>query len=343
MRRVQAVPLSPRNLGAFTERLRNSDPQTWPKFLNRAWSNVAEKLEKPDAARETVVGAVTAAHTCAVAVSGRARSNQRSVARQEVSSAILSISNCIKRIRAPIRHRLNEVAQIEFHDGHADSEAIFNFFNRCTDVVSGLPGETDVVRIVNALGVPKYEIEKSEGKIATEPTLKLISDWESMHPSARAIVEESLGTIVKDPAAPLSARDIFSTIACSLAVGAINEVQENSVDLLLTYVAVVAEIWRQAGLYPGRASRDGDPEYRSQFHVFLELVLLDQFNPRSRLFDRLNDEELMRNREFLDSLLRTKDLSKDERAETGIGPRYQWLINERHIRDAIEQDSKKDT
>jgi hypothetical protein len=340
MRRVKAVPLSRRNLQSFIDRRLCSEAEAWPTFLYRAWAIVAEELEQPDVARKTVISAVAAAHACAVAVSARVQANARSRARQEVSSAISIIFNCTKRIRAPIRHALNELAQIEFREGPVNSEVMTSFFDGCAGVIKGLPSEADVVRIVNALGVSGYEIEKSKGRrIAAKPTLKLISDWESMHPSVRAIVEENLEQLVKDASIPLSARDIFSAIARSLTLGAITEVQKKSVDLLIVYVAAVAESWRQAGLHPGRAWHPEEPEHRSHFHRFLELVLIDQFDPSSRLFNRLDEIELMRNRRFLASFA----LEKDEREEAGIGPRNQWLISESHIRAATEHDSKKDS
>jgi hypothetical protein len=252
----------------------------------------------------------------------------------------LRIFNCIKRIRAPIRYSLDELAQTTFRDGHADSEAIFDFLNGCADVANGLPKENDAARIVRALGVSTAEIE-SPDKAFTKPTLKLINDWESMHSSVRALVEERLAITVeaaKDPATSLSARQIFSTIVHSLTVGAVTAIQGSSKAPLVAYVALVGEAWQQADLYPGRASKDGDPDYRSKFHRFVELVLIGQFDPRSRLFDRLNADELVRERELLASLL----LDKEERKDVRIGPRYHWLISEHHLRSAaVERVSKK--
>ncbi len=339
MRRVKPVALSQRNLNQFIDRLNATEPQDWPTFLYRAWAIVAIELEKPDVARETVISTVAAAHACALAVSARVQANARSLARQEVSSAISSIFNCIKRSSASIRNALNEVAQIEFREGHADSEVVTNFFNGCADFVKGVPSEADVVRMVNAFGVPNHEIEKLNRRIPAKPTLKLISDWESMHPSVRTSVELELQRLVSNRSSNLKALEVFSTLAHSLANESVTETRENSGDLLIAYVAEVAEIWRRWELYPGRATRGDDSEYRSQFHRFLELVLINQFDPRSRLFDRLDEKELMRNRKFIASLA----LDGDERGEAGIGPRYQWLIGEYHIREANKPDSKNET
>jgi hypothetical protein len=345
VRRVELVPLARRKLDAYLKRLNESESEAWPKFLNRAWAIVAQELAKPDVAREVVLGAVAAAHHCAVAVSATALANVQSQAHREVSSAVLRIFNCIKRIRAPIRYSLDELAQTTFRDGHADWEAIFDFLKGCADLASGLPDEIDAVRIVSALGISTAEIESLD-KAFRKPTLKLINDWESMHSSVRAIVEERLAITVKeakDPPTALSARKIFSTIDHSLTIGAVTGVQGSSKDLLVAYVALVAEGWRQADLYPGRASKEGDTEYRSKFHRFLGLVLISQFDPRSRLFDRLNADELTRIRGFLASPP-FDELDKEERKIVRIGPRYQWLISEHHVRPAAtEPVSKKAT
>jgi hypothetical protein len=336
MRRVKAVPLSRRNLQSFIDRRLCSEAEAWPTFLYRAWAIVAEELEQPDVARKTVISAVAAAHACAVAVSARVQANARSQARQEVSSAILSILNCVKRIRAPIRHALNEVAQVQFREGHADSEVMTNFFNGCADFVKGLPSEADVVRMVNALGVPVYEIEKLNRRIPATPTLKLIGDWESMHPSVRTAVELDLQKLVDDRSGNLTARDVLTTVAHSLAVESVTETREYSGDLLTAYVAEVAEIWRSSGLHPGRARRDGDGEYRSRFHVFLELVLLNQFDPRSRLFDKPSEEELKPGRKDYASLRASGE-------EVVMGPDYQWLTGDEDLKTALASDSKNST
>ena len=336
MRHVKAVPLSRRNLHEFIDRLVCTKAEDWPTFLSRAWAVVAIELKKPDVARKTVMDAVAAAHACMVAVSARAEANGRSRARQDVSSAILSISNCVKRIRAPIRKALNEVAQIEFREGHADSEVATNFFNSCADFVKGVPSDADAVRIVNALGVPKHEIEKLNRRIPAKPTLKLISDWDSMHPFVRTAVELDLQKLVEDRSEDLTALDVLTAISHSLAVQSVTETRKYSGDLLTAYVAEVAEIWRISGLHPGRARRDGDVDYRSRFHVFLELVLLHQFEPRSRLFDKPSEEELKPGRSDYASLRASGE-------QVVLGPGYQWLTRDEDLKTALASDSKNST
>ena len=340
MRRVKVVPLSRRNLKAFINWLNCTEAEAWPKFLHRAWKIVAEELKKPDVARATVADAVAAAHTCAVAFSNRTLANERTRVQREVTSAASKLSNLIRRVPAPLRNALNEVARAEFREGgHADSEVVADFLAGCVRVAEIFPNMKDARTALGLLGISVGQIEKTDHNSNHRTPKFTILNYEAVHLSARAIVEERLETLMKDPSAPRMASDIFSTIAASLTIASTAEIRENGVDLLIAYVTKVAAIWRRVDLYPGRASKEGDPEYRNQFHRFLELVLIDQFDPRSRLFDRLNAEELMRNREFLASLA----LEKVEREETGIHPRYQWLISERHIRAAIEHDSKKDT
>ena len=44
-------------------------------------------------------------------------------------------------------------------------------------------------------------------------------------------------------------------------------------DLITNYVASVAQIWLRHGIRPGRAVHPSNPNYRSKFHRFVDLVL----------------------------------------------------------------------
>ena len=157
----QAVPLSRRNLHEYIDSLVCTEAEAWPKFLCRAWAIVAKELKKPAAARDTVIDAVTAAHTCAIAVSNRAQANEQGRARQEVLSAISRIFEPIER-RAPIRHELDQVAQREFRDGHTDLEVIASFFDGCADVARDFPEVPDVKRMMGALGATADKFETTD-------------------------------------------------------------------------------------------------------------------------------------------------------------------------------------
>ena len=269
MRRVKVVPLSRRNLKAFINRLDCTEAEAWPKFLHRAWEIVAEELKKPDVARATVTDAVAAAHTCAVAFSNRTLANERTRVQREVISAASKLSNLIRRVPAPLRNALNEVARAEFREGgHADSEVVADFLAGCVRVAEIFPNMKDARTALGLLGISVGQIEKTDHNSNHRTPKLTILNYEAVHPSARAIVEERLETLMKDPSAPRVASDVFSTIAASLTIASTAEIRENGVDLLITYVTTVADIWRRMDLYPGRAAREGDPKYRSRFHRF---------------------------------------------------------------------------
>jgi hypothetical protein len=285
MRHVKAVPLSRRNLNEFIDRLDCTEVEAWPKFLYRAWAIVAKELEKPAAARDTVIDAVAAAHACAIAFSARTQSNQQNEVRGKLLSAVLNILKPIER-RAPIRRELDEVARREFREGHVDLDAIASFFNGCADAVRCFKEVPDSKRMMGALGAPVEQFETTEE--CSEPrTLNLINHYEALHPADRRAVEESLRKLIRDPSASLTALEVFSAIAHALTVAAITEPQKDGGDLLIAYVADVEKVWRRAGLRPSRVRNASKPEYRGRYHRFLELVLIDQLDPRSRLFDPL--------------------------------------------------------
>ena len=67
-------------------------------------------------------------------------------------------------------------------------------------------------------------------------------------------------------------------------------------------------------------------KYRGPYHRFLELVLIDQLDPRSRLFDPLSEKEL----ELAGKI--HASLPKELREDTRIGPKYEWLISEHYLK-----------
>jgi hypothetical protein len=149
-----------------------------------------------------------------------------------------------------------------------------------------------------------------------------------MHISERTVVEEGLRELARERSASLTAFDVFASIANSLARVTFAEQQESGGDLLTAYVADVGKIWRRARLNPGRARHPEKPEYRSPFHIFLELVLIDHMDPRSRLFDHPGGEELDPARKVHASL------PPKAREVTRIGSKHEWLISEHHLKTA---------
>ncbi len=198
----------------------------------------------------------------------------------------------------------------EFCDGHADPEVVASFFNGCADVARRFQQVPDAKRMMRALGAPLEKFETADE--SAEPwTLNLINHYEAMHPIDRAAVEEGLRKLTRGPSASLTVLDVFSAIAYALTVAAITEPKEDGGDLLTAYVADVAKLWRRAGFRPSRVRNASKPEYRGPYHRFLELVLIDQLDPRSRLFDPL-----------------PKELGQNTR----IGPKYKLLISEHYLR-----------
>jgi hypothetical protein len=333
MRRVKALPLARRNLDAYMKELNESEPKAWPTFLFRAWAIVAEELKKPDIAGQTVMDAVAAAHVCAVAVSARTLANARTQAREDTAVAIKRIFNCAKR-RATIRRTLDEVVRRTYFDGHADAETMADLFNGCAVAVKGLRDKANTRTIINALGIPKYKITKRKGKPSTKPSLGLIDNYDAMHPDERGRIERDLQELLSNHLENLTSLKVFGRLAESLTIAATIDNREQSGDLLRAYISDAAKIWRQSDLRPSRARHPEDPEYRSLFHLFLELVLINQFDPRSRLLDRIDDRELEFARKIYVSL------PKDLRAETSMGPRNEWLIGDEDLKIVLAAESK---
>jgi hypothetical protein len=126
-----------------------------------------------------------------------------------------------------------------------------------------------------------------------------------MHLADRRAVEAGLRNLISRPSAGFTALDVFSTIAHALTVAIITERQEDGGDLLTAYVADVEKVWRRAGFRPSRVRNASKSKYRGPYHRFLELVLIDQFDPISRQFDPLGENDRRDNWLISEHYLRT--------------------------------------
>src|SRR5262249_45062831 len=87
--------------------------------------------------------------------------------------------------------------------------------------------------------------------------------------------------------------DVFNALASALRFDRTAHPNAQIPPLIVEYVAELATFWRQAGLRPTRATRVGDPTYRSKFHRFVDLVLTAMTEPSAQRhlinLDDLND------------------------------------------------------
>jgi hypothetical protein len=270
-----------------------------------AWAIVAEELEKPNVARETIINAVAAAHACAVAASNRSLSNARSQSRQKVSKAAASISTCVRDTRAVLRHALDDAAQRKFLGEHVDSEVMDGFLDDCRNVALKFFDVPYAVRILNELGWTE-----NQDDVSRPYALQLLNEIEAMHSLDRRVVEDGLRLMADQPS-NVSALKVFSTIAGSLEAPSAAEFREYAGDLNITYVSDVAGIWRRSGLRPARSHLVENPDHRSWFHHFVELVLRDH-------------------------------LDLDPRRPGAVPEnRYEWLISDEDLKTVISADSEK--
>jgi hypothetical protein len=115
------------------------------------------------------------------------------------------------------------------------------------------------------------------------PTLHLVHEFDAMPPHDRRAVEECVTDLLRRTPSG-SAADVLTEMAKALSFQRPASTRENVGDLHLTYVLAVADRWRQKSLRPTRSHLDGNPDHKSRFHRFLELVLRDhlELNPRRK-------------------------------------------------------------
>jgi hypothetical protein len=271
MRRNAHLPQARRNLHAYIQHLKNTEPQSWPTLLFAAWEIIAKELNKPDQARQTVIAAVEAAHTCAGALSARLHVNSGSRRREAVLRAAKRISTRIKRMPVAAQRALDDVVRREVP---IDTESVLGFLNGCSNILASFPRAPLVVEIQDLLAGEYDDVPKDKLPIEKWP-MKVDKAVETMYPPDRQLVEDGLSKLFNNRSLGPSALDVFTAIADSLEVRPFAKLREYVGDLHRAYVADVAEIWRDAGLKPTRSHLLGKPDHKSRFHHFLELVLRD--------------------------------------------------------------------
>jgi hypothetical protein len=344
-RRVEYASFRRGEFKRLLERLRNAKTADWPKYLKRASEVIANEQDQPEIARAITLDAVAIAYNYTHAINATAMVNARLRALSNLGDATARIFNCMKRIEAPIRKAFDQAAQSHFSDG-VDSETIKAFLHECAVIAETHPENADAGRILAALG----RLEVPEENFVSDAS-KMINDHEALHPQDRWGLQDSLKDLVANPN-KVTALAVFKGVAAACAYKSPfldsenkdankiplleSEIEDADVD---AYIKEVASCWKRYGLRPAREYKlDGPPKhnhkYKSRFHRFAELVLIDCLDPGARTFEP-TDHDVDRAQEIESRLPR-------EVREKLIPPGHRDLISDHRIRQALADDSKND-
>ena len=135
--------------------------------------------------------------------------------------------------------------------------------------------------------------------------------------------------------ADATAADVFATMGAVLGSEKIESYNMRNSKLLRThYVARLAEVWRQAGLSPSRATHPENLSYKSSFHRYTELVLTGMAEPWAK---RHNGEVVLKT--LREDIRRAHaDLPGEIRSSVSAALRradHEWLIADEYLKEAL--------
>jgi hypothetical protein len=108
----------------------------------------------------------------------------------------------------------------------------------------------------------------------------LKTDYSALEAATRRKCESAISSLTRASVSG-SAVAVFETLASAIDKDPPSGIPADVSDLIVTYVAVVATLWRRIGLRPSRATHPENPKYKSRFHRFVELVLTAMTEPWS--------------------------------------------------------------
>jgi hypothetical protein len=326
-RRARAVPLARKRLENLRFELL-ARPPAWPQHLGLAWQVLHDDLAASEEdSRRLVIESVSAAHGCAQLVDERSRAGAQARAITELSKAFARLAKCSGRGSAKLRQELDQAIIAVLCQTPVDLEVMEAILDAAgTSFAKHLTEEP--------AGTALATLGSSEDDGVLRIGLKV--DFESLPSASHLRLQTTLSDLVTSAAGDLTAEQIFSTMASVLDTEFMNADPEIA-SLITDYVAAVDDLWRAAGLHTGRGHDPANPEYRSPFHRFVDLVLTAMIDPWSRRHDDDLDEHRR-------AVWQVHAKLGDESKLVGKQLRradHEWLVSEYHIKLALARSAQK--
>ena len=294
MTKIRSTPLARRNLDSQLATLKG-DPDGWQsEHLRRAFQ-IVEKRVGRQPAREIVIEAVRAAARAVKEAFRRGLKEAQQSALTDFNKNCRAIANRTKlRLRKEVRMQLDQAAGSAFATGVADLDTVQLFFCRCKNIVKGWPKDKPACAIFKHLVTVKDDRTHGDAPLEEAPlenTIKIALDYEALPTKARSGCESGLAQLISEKADRLTAHDVFECLHCASEPFMITTSLEAQPDIIHHYLAELDALWTSHGLEFGRGNHPEDGTYSSPFQEFGERVLLEQRDPRSRLFNPISDPE----------------------------------------------------
>jgi hypothetical protein len=258
--------LARRSLRQFQLQLASTPVAAWPKPLADAWLILTGKPGlAPTKALGVIFDSASAAHACIRAQNEQLKDLEEIETRRRIRKTCNRVANGISRGPAELRRRLDRAILKLIHEEEIDLEvieAIFDATTKTFDEFADRESTSSAARALRELRAAHFFALSMALRCKTE---KAIADLVA----ASSVNSQTLTA------------DVFTTIARVLHGDIVKGASAQNSKSITSFVAELVAIWRRAGLSPRRAFGYLNPNYKSQFHVFADLVLKAMANPRA--------------------------------------------------------------
>jgi hypothetical protein len=323
-RRAHPVHFARAPIGRQIQRLRSTPCEDWPKHLQLA----AEVLQyKPALSRQTalelMIMSMKAAHAFARASNYRSQEVASFRAKLRLKKAFKTVANCARRAPAHIRRKLDRRIRLILVRNPVDLQTIELILDKTAAVFRSHRKDKAAQTALRSMSVKVWNRSRVVWK----------DDYSTLRPMDQSSIETALREFCKRLSDKLSASNVFKILASALDNSARTKPSADIHRLIVAYVVEVARAWRTVARRPGRAMHPSDPNYRSHFHRFTDLVLTAIVEPRSKRHDADRDE-IAKKASEVDRKL-PPDLTHIVSATL---PRsdIEWIVSEDHIRKALK-------
>jgi hypothetical protein len=326
MRRLaRAIPLARMSVEQRVLELRFRDQSAWPKHLRMAYEVLCYRLSCPEeVSLQLLIDAVRAAHACACRIDQRSMTIARVRAHTKMRKACACIANCAKRARARLRRDLDRAVVQLLPQHPIDAETIESLFDVTDRIFARYLDEEAAKTALCALE------SWDDGELRRIP---LKAEFQSLPSLFQRQMETRLSALLFSANGTLTAAQVFDAMAAAFVAEVVDSDREIAT-LIRDYVAVVAELWRAAGLEPTRAQHPDDRTYVSDFHRFVELVLTGMVDPWTWRHD--GSVQIAKHKQAVLEAYRA--LSVDLKQVVSPLPRrsdWEWLVSDYHVREAL--------
>jgi hypothetical protein len=320
---ARAVPLARLQVDHLVNNVRHARPARWPKHLRMA-REILELHLSEALALDVLARSVAAACACAAAINRKSLHLGRTKIDEDAAGAFDRVAKCIRRAPAELRQHLDGAVAVIAWATPIDTEAV-------TDVIEAAVAAFSAHRDCEPAKTALAALTADEGFGGRR--LPLRHDCSALSWQVRANIEAALSALASQ-GTPTAASVFAGMAAAARPRGAPHrEIHP----LIVGYVAEVADLWRSAGLRPGRAynrssKKKGATNHSSKFHRFVDLILTAIVEPWSRRHD--DDLDAVR-QQILSAIAQIPERDRGDVAATLKHCDTEWLVSDDHLKKAL--------